>query len=73
MKAEGEGDDRRQDGWIATNEFEQVLGDDEGQGSLACWSPWGRKESDMTEQLNNNSKAYSQQYYIVYLNFLLKL
>ena len=23
-----------------------------GQGSLACYSPWGRKESDMTEQLN---------------------
>ena len=30
------------------------LGDGEGQGSLACCSPWGRKESDMTEQLNNN-------------------
>ena len=24
----------------------------DGQGSLACYSPWGRKESDMTEQLN---------------------
>ena len=33
-------------------EFEQTLGDGEGQGSLACCSPWGRKESDMTEQLN---------------------
>ena len=33
-------------------EFEQALGDGEGQGSLACCSPWGHKESDMTEQLN---------------------
>ena len=30
-------------------EFEQVVGDGEGQGSLACCSPWGCKESDMTE------------------------
>ena len=35
-------------------EFKQAPGDGEGQGSLACCSPWGRKESDMTEQLNNN-------------------
>ena len=27
-------------------EFEQTLGDSEGQGSLMCCSPWGRKESD---------------------------
>ena len=26
----------------------QTMGDGEGQGSLECWSPWGRKESDMT-------------------------
>ena len=31
------------------HEFEQVLGDDEGQRSLACYSPWGLKESDTTE------------------------
>ena len=30
-------------------EFEQVPGDGEGQGSLVCGSPWGHKESDMTE------------------------
>ena len=35
-------------------EFEQTLGDGEGQGSLACCSPWGCKESDTTERLNNN-------------------
>ena len=30
----------------------QAPGVGDGQGSLACCSPWGRKESDMTEQLN---------------------
>ena len=35
-------------------EFEQAPGDGEGQGSLECCSPWGRKESDM-EQLNNSN------------------
>ena len=32
-------------------EFEQTLGDGEGQGGLACCSPWGRKELDTSEQL----------------------
>ena len=36
------------------HEFEQTLGDGEGQGSLASCSPWGRKESDTTSQLNNS-------------------
>ena len=31
------------------HKFEQALGDSEGQGSLACCSPWGHKESDTTE------------------------
>ena len=35
-------------------EFEQILGDGEGQGSLACCSPWGHKESDTIKQPNNN-------------------
>ena len=30
-------------------EFEQTLGSSEGQGGLACCSPWGHRESDMTE------------------------
>ena len=34
------------------HEFEQVLGVGDGQGSMACCSPWGHKDSDMTEQLN---------------------
>ena len=37
------------------HEFEQTPGDNEEQGSLACCSPLGHKESDMTEQLNNKS------------------
>ena len=41
--------------WLNGHEFEQALGDGEGQGGLACCSPWGRKESDMTERLNNTS------------------
>ena len=32
------------------HEFEQTPGDGEGQGSLVCFSPWGRGELDMTEQ-----------------------
>ena len=43
-------------GWhhrLSQHEFEQVLGNGEGQGSLACSSPWDHKESDMTKQLNN--------------------
>ena len=44
-------------GWLHQldgHEFEQNPGDGERQGSLACCSPWGRKELDMTEQLNHN-------------------
>ena len=42
-------------GWhhqLNGHEFEQAPGDGDGQGNLACCSPWGHKESDMTEQLN---------------------
>ena len=39
------------------HEFEQAPGDGEGQGSLVCCSPWGRKESDASERLNGNRKA----------------
>ena len=38
--------------WLNGHEFEQALGDSEGQGSLVCCSPWSHKESDTTEQLN---------------------
>ena len=42
-------------GWhhqLNGHEFEEALGVGDGQGSLACCSPWGCKESDTTEQLN---------------------
>ena len=45
-------------GWhnrLNGHKFEQAPGDGEGQGSLACCSPWGCKELDMTEQLNNSN------------------
>ena len=35
------------------HEFEQALGDGDGQGSLVCCSSWGCKELDMNEELNN--------------------
>ena len=37
------------------HEFQQALGDGEGQESLECCSPWGRSELDMSERLNNNN------------------
>ena len=40
--------------WLNGHEFEQTWEDSEGQGRLACCSPWGHKESDVTEQLINN-------------------
>ena len=38
--------------------FEQALGSGDGQGSLVCCHPWGHKELDMTEQLNNSSNMW---------------
>ena len=40
------------------HEFEQAPGVGDGQGSLACCSPWGHKELDMPERLNNNNKFF---------------
>ena len=44
-------------GWhlrLNGHEFEWTPGDGEGPGSLVCCSPWGHRESDRTERLNNN-------------------
>ena len=44
-------------GWhhqLNGHELEQTLGDSQGQGSLVCCSPWGRKESDTSEELKSN-------------------
>ena len=45
-------------GWLNGHEVEQIPGDSEGRGSLACCSSWGRKEPDMTYQLNSNNKRH---------------
>ena len=45
--------------WLNGHEFEQALGDGEGQGSLACGSPWAHKELAMTAWLNSNSRVFS--------------
>ena len=46
-------------GWhhrLNGHEFEEALVVGDGQGGLACCSPWGRKESDTTERPNNNNR-----------------
>ena len=43
-------------GWhhqLNRHETAKTPGDSEGQGILACFSPWGRKELDMTDRLNS--------------------
>ena len=55
-------------GWhhqLDGHEFEQAPGVGDGQGSLVCCSPWGHKESDLTERLNNNNKIINM---ILFLN-----
>ena len=50
-------------GWhhqLNGHEFEQTLGDCEGQGSLAYCSPWSYKELDMNELLSNKRNTLSQ-------------
>ena len=51
-------------GWhylLNEHEFELSLGDGEEQGSLACCSPWGCKESDPTERLTDDDKLIEDQ------------
>ena len=47
--------------WLNGREFDQTPGAGEGQGSLECCHPWGRKESNMTEQLNNKQDYQKQK------------
>ena len=44
--------------WFSGHEFEQAPGVSDGQGSLACCSPWGRKELNTTKRLNNRSYSW---------------
>ena len=46
------------------HEFEQTPKVGDEQGRMVCCSPWGRKELDMTEQLNNN-KAIKDMYWLL--------
>ena len=46
--------------WCSGHELGQTSGDSEGQRGLACCSPWGCKELDMTGWLDNNEIKYSE-------------
>ena len=65
LKAGGEGDNGRWDGWMDHQfdapEFEQAPGVGDRHGSLACCSPWGHKESDTTEWLNYTDWTVAHQ------------
>ena len=45
--------------WLDGHGSEQTWGVGDGQGSLECCSPWGRRESDMIEQMNWNELVYT--------------
>ena len=69
-------------GWhhrLDGHEFEQTMGDGDGQGSLLCCSPWGHKESNTTEQLNwtelswINIQSPNIYYRVCYLKHMKKL
>ena len=72
FKAGGEEDDREWDGWMTSlTRWTWVWassGVGDGQGSLACCSPWGRKESDKTElnwtELNSKGKHHNKLFYM---------
>ena len=57
-------------GQLSEHEFDQTLGDGEGQGNLAYCSPQSCKESDMTEQLNKNKR---NAFPFIYLYFFYPL
>ena len=46
--------------WLNARESEQTLGEGEGQRSLGCCSPWGRKESDMTKWTTVDPQNWDQ-------------
>ena len=47
--------------WLDAHEFVLTLGVGDGQGGLACCNSWGRKESNMTEQLNWTNKMITEK------------
>ena len=51
-------------GWhhqLNGHELQQTPGDSKGQGSLACCSPWGHKQLDMTEQMNKTAMNFMKK------------
>ena len=63
-------------GWhhqLNGHESEQTPGDGGGQGSPACCSPWGHKELDTTERLNNKSNRQQKDYDLASLHLGLSL
>ena len=55
-------------GWhhlLNGHEFEQALGVGDGQGSLACYSPWGHKELDTIERLNWTDNADESRFCMI--------
>ena len=65
LKAGGEGDNRGRDGWMALpTRWTWVWVNSQSwwhQGSLVCYSPWGHKESDLTERLNWTEAGISRR------------
>ena len=63
LRTGGEGGDKGWDGWMASLTLWTwvwtTMRDSEGHGSLACCSPWGHKELDTTEWLNNNRHSWA--------------
>ena len=59
--------------WLNGHESEQALKDSEGQGSLVCCSPWGHKELDTAEWLNNCNCYDCSSLLLVIINLLLCL
>ena len=60
-------------GWhhrLNGHEFEQTPEDGEGQGSLMCCSPWGRKESDIPERLNSNNCIYTESRFCIWYMYM---
>ena len=48
--------------WLNGHEFEQALENGEGQGSLACCTPQGRRNLDMTEELNKKATTVKYEH-----------
>ena len=57
--------------WLNGHEFEQALGDGEGQGSLAWGSPLGCKESDVTDWTTTTTKSLNAMAPVITLNWKL--